>query len=514
MARAAIPRKGRRVAGRQAWLIAFGTLLLMLPVAINGYPLLFYDTPGYLNTGTGVLKRIGLLEMPDHVAAREQAPMAAGPEEKKTLAYSDARSLYYGLLASVSKRLGGLHLIALLQALWVATAMVLAMRYTGPRTTRGKAGVLVAAAVVGGAAFSTSVILPDMAGGVLLLSFGLAAAYADRLRRFEWAFWLLSIIAAICFHKAFLMVAVALFLISGFVSGRPLWRGKAGLLIGGSVAVSALLTFGADLAVERVTGVKTPHTPFVLARVVEDGTALSLLRKECPRRQWETCSMMPGMPMMAGEFLWTGTMRDGVHVPGWMEKPVPQRARISAESNEIVRRTIANDPWGQLRATLSNAVDQFLYVGVTRYDQSDTLARFLALTMASEAPRMRAGLFYERPEFLKGATAAIMISTLGSALALLIFSILRLTSGHQGKLTTFAMIVLIGAGLNAALCGALAVVVDRYQGRLAWTLLFSALALGSAWLTSRRAVPHLRPAMLSPEHSAPSRSASNVTPVR
>lgn len=513
MARAAAPHGGRRVAGRRPWwLIAFGTLLLMLPVAINGYPLLFYDTPGYLISGTGVLKRVGLVDdLPAPPTAHEQprsAPASATALKKKeATAFSDARSIYYGLLASASRRVGGFHLTALLQALWVAAAMVLAMRHTGPRSPKGQAGVLTAAALVGGAAFSTSVILPDMAGGVLVLAFAVIAGYANRLRPREWIFWLLSIIAAICFHKAFFIVAVALFIVSGLLPGRPLWRRKTGLLVGGSLALATLLTFGAELAVERVTGVKTPHTPFLLARVVEDGTAEAFLRQDCTDRRWETCSMVAGMPMVANQFLWAGVTRDGVHVPGWVQRPLPERVRISAESREIVRRTIAHDPWAQLRATASNAIEQFLRVGVTRYHQSSNLVQNLSSMMPEETPRVQAALFYERPEFLQTATVVMMVSTLGSALLLAIFAVVRLASGHRGKLTTFAMVVLTGAGLNAALCGALAVVVDRYQGRLAWTLLFAALALCSAWLASRRAAGLGRRSSLLPALAARSRSA-------
>jgi len=495
MGRAAGPQGGSRGADRRTWwLIALGALVLMLPVAINGYPLLFFDTPGYVNSGNGILKRVGLAEhaAPADAARAEQsqspAPApAAGPAKKQdSTAFSDARSIYYGLIASLSKRLGGFHLTALLQALWVAAAMVLAMRHTGPLSTRGQVGLLVPAATIGGAAFTTSMILPDMAGGVLLLAFAIIAAYADRLRRSEWAFWLLGIVAAICFHKAFLLVAVALFVVAGLVPGRPLWRRKTGLLVGGSIVLATLLTFGAEMAVERVTGVKTPHTPFLLARVVEDGTAEDFLREDCPRRHWATCSMVSGMPMVANQFLWAGVTRDGVHVAGWVQRPVPERARISAESREIVRRTIAHDPWAQLRASVSNAVEQFIRAGVTRYHQSEILVENLTHTMPAEAPRVQAGRLYAQPQFLRIATVVMMVATLASALLLLVFSVARLASGHRDKLAVFAAVVLIGAVLNAGLCGALAVVVDRYQGRLAWTLLFAALALASAWVTSRR----------------------------
>jgi MFS family permease len=468
-----------------------GALVLMLPVAINGYPLLFYDTPGYVNSGDGILKRVGLAERVAPAATAPSGAMAAAPapgpaKKQEATAFSDARSIYYGLIASLSKRLGGFHLTALLQALWVAAAMVLAMRHTGPRSLKGQTAMLVASATLGGAAFTTSMILPDMAGGVLLLAFAVTAAYADRLRRLEWTFWLLSIIAAICFHKAFLLVAVALFIVAGLVPGRPLWRGKTGLLVGSSIALATLLTFGSELAVERVTGVKTPHTPFLLARVVADGTAEDFLREDCPRRHWATCSMVSGMPMTPNQFLWAGMTRDGIHVPGWVQLPVSERARISAESREIVRRTIARDPWGQLRASMSNAIEQFIRAGVTRYHQSEILVENLTHTMPQEAPRVRAGLIYARPEFLRIATVVMMVSTLGSALLLLVFSVARLASGRRDTLAVFTAMVLIGAVLNAGLCGALAVVVDRYQGRLAWTLLFAALALASAWATSRR----------------------------
>lgn len=474
--------------GRPVWLVSFGTLLLFLPVVANGYPLVFFDTPAYLAGGEGVLSRLGLVERPTQAAPpqAEKQTTTAGGSEKKATRFSDARSIYYGLIAEISRRIGGLYLTAIVQALWVATAIVLAMRHTGPRRTKVQFATLAAVALLGGAAFGTSMILPDMAGGVLLLGFGMVAGYAARLNRGEWLFWLLSIVAAISFHKAFFLVAVALFVASGLIPGRPLWRGRAGLLMGGTLIFSALLTFGAERAVERVTGASMPHVPFLLGRVVEDGTATPLLQKECPGMRWATCAMLPGMPMTASDFLWDGVDRNGLHISGWNQLSVEDRARISAESKEIVRRTVMNDPWAQLRATVWNVVDQFLSAGVTRYDQNMRVASALRQPMPGEAARVEAGRFYNRPIYLRIASAIMIFFALSSSALLLVACIQSWRAGRFGALPTFGAVILLGAALNAAINGALAVVVDRYQGRLAWTLVFSALALGFAYLSTRR----------------------------
>lgn len=476
---------------REFWLTIFGALLLLLPVVANGYPLLFFDTPAYLTAGEGILSRTGLVEKakPATTATERPAQQPTGDArgKKETTGFSDARSVYYGLLADLGRKIGGLYVTALFQALWVAAAIVLAMRHTGPSRPASKIGVIAAVALLGGAAFGVSTILPDMAGGVLLLGMALVAAFSDRLSRGEWAFWLISIVAAISFHKAFFLLAIAMFVASGLIPGRPLWRGKAGLLMGGALAASAVLTFGTEPVVERVTGVATPHVPFFLGRAVEDGTAVALLRKECPQKPWATCAMLPGMPMTANEFLWDGVTRNGVRVDGWMARPVAERSRISAESRELVKRTIQDYPWWQFRAAVWNAFDQFVSSGVTRYDQSARMAEITGAQIPAETRHMQAGTFYQRPIFLAVASTVMIAFCLGSALLLLGVALVRRWSGRWDNFATLGTVILMGAVLNAAIGGALVVVVDRYQGRLAWAMLFAAIAIVQAYVLARSA---------------------------
>lgn len=446
---------------RATFVTLAGALLLLVPALANGYPLLFFDTPAYLTAGEGILSRVGFVHKPAHASNQPAAPSA----KKEATGYSDARSIYYGLIADLARKIGGLWATALMQALWVSAAIVAAMRRIG---VKHQVATLAAVALIGGAAFSTSVILPDMAGGVLLL--GMAMVMCFNLSRGELWFWLLSIIAAISFHKAFFLLALALFAVCVFLPG--VWA-RAGKLLAGALAVSAVLTFGTEPVVERVTGVETPHVPFLLGRMVEDGTAVAYLRKDCSR--WATCAMLPGMPMTAGEFLWDGTTRNGVHVDGWMARPVAERKRISAESSELVKAAFLNDPWGQIGAAFRNAFDQFVSVGVTRYDQSAFMAQVTGAQIPAETRHMQAGSFYQNPTVLTWASAVMAIACLGSAL-LLIAAIWR-----RSEAATFGAVILVGAVLNAAIGGALVVVVDRYQGRLAWTMLFAAIVIVSKW---------------------------------
>jgi hypothetical protein len=472
---------------RSIWIALIGSIMLLLPVVANGYPLLFFDTPAYLTAGEGILKRAGIVEKAPPAVAKQTNDQDAGApgSKKETTGFSDARSIYYGLLADLGRKIGGLYLTAAIQALWIASAVVFAMKRTGPTSAKAQLGVMAAVALLGGAAFTVSVILPDMAGGVLLLGLAIVAGYADRLSRGEWIFWLISIIAAISFHKAFFLVGIATFIASGLLPDRPLWRGKAGLLMSGALAASAVLTFGTEPVVERITGVETPHVPFLLGRMVEDGTAVTLMREECPRTHWATCAMLPGMPMNASEFLWDGTTRGGVRVDGWVARPVAERSQISAEASEIVKRTALSYPWWQTRAAIWNAFDQFVSAGVTRYHQSAFMAEVTGAQLPTETLQMKRGTFYERPAFLAYASAVMVPFCVGSAL-LLSVAVFRRWSGEWDRSTTFGAAILLGTVLNAAIGGALVVVVDRYQGRLAWTLMFAALVLLAQLVSSRR----------------------------
>ena len=91
-------------------------------------------------------------------------------------------------------------------------------------------------------------VMPDLFAGLMLLGVAMILSYAPRLPRWEYAFWLMLVLAACLFHKSHLLILAA----SVTVAAGFLWRSRLREILA-LAAVAALAVAGhyaVDLAVE------------------------------------------------------------------------------------------------------------------------------------------------------------------------------------------------------------------------------------------------------------------------
>jgi hypothetical protein len=456
--------------GRLSVVSVLGAVLLLVALSVpmlwNRQPVLYSDSIGYFHSGYAVAREAGaVIQNLAHRAGVAQAvparPAGSVLGRQGQDGISTARSVYYGVLYALSIGFGNVWSLPLLQALLTAACLMLAVRRSlgldRPRTFL----LLIAIALFAGLGFFAGTVMPDVFAGLMLLAAAMVIAYAPDLSRTEYSFWLLLVLAACLFHKshlAILALALAAGLCFSFVRQK---RARAALWLAGMGVAALLAHLAVDVAVKKLTGQWPIPTPFLLARLVGDGTAEAYLKAECPVRHFVTCDYLSRMPMTENDFLWSRDPK--LSVIGTAS--AARRRAIAAEGDAIVIGTLLHYPLMEAKAEVVNVVRQVFDAGVEEFAllPQDRIAPIAALRPVIAA--------YGQSAIAKGtmplsAISFVMQLIYVTALAGLCTALtMRAVKGPGAR---FAVAVLVGVLANAIVSGAISGVFDRYQGRVAW----------------------------------------------
>ncbi|WP_439534045.1 hypothetical protein [Polymorphobacter sp.] len=453
------------------WLLLAAGLLLA-PALINGTIFLFPDSIGYFHAGEASLKTVArLLSPPADPAGPAAAPMLAREAED---GISTSRSVYYGVPFVLLYRLGGEWALALVQTGIVLVALAAALpRMAVPR--RLQPWVL-AGAVLTGLGLFTTVAMPDLFAGLAVLALAMLLPHAQMSPRERWL-WALLLLAACMTHKGILAMAAALLGLYVFwhlVTDRRWNRLPLPLL---ALAIAAAGHAAVNYAVEKIAGQPLVQTPFALARIVGDGTAERYLADHCPTAaaadRYVLCDHLDRFPMTENTFLWSHDPAKGI----MNALPVAEREAISAESGRLVIAAVTAHPLHQIGASLRNLVAQFSLVGVTEYALGPRPGPGASRAMAGVLDRYADSPARHRPGLFDTASL-IMTATYLASLAVLIIALARLpgTGWRRQPVVEIIAWLLLGLIVNAAVCGVIGGVFDRYQGRMAWLMPLAAVA--------------------------------------
>lgn len=462
-------------------LFALVTLLLFLvPAAINHGPILYPDTVGYFQAGKAAA---GAAHIPLPSQAKA-APGQHGAAAKMGIdtedGVSDARSVYYGAAFVFSWAAAGLWALPVLQALLCVVALYAALRHLAPDSPQLQRWAVVAGVgLIGGVGIFATTIMPDVFAGLLILALAMIAIYRPALSRLELLGWLALGVAAILFHKSHLLLALGMFcalLLLGLVTRRPRWNSLG--LIALLIAVGGLGQVAFGMAA-RHAGLTVYSPPFLLARVIGDGTGERYLRETCPQTQYATCRFVSRMPMTENEFLWSG---DGSAV-SFASLPAADKAQICSEQWPIVLGTLRTHGIEQLGRSLAGVFRQIATVGVTEYAvmPRDTTTTLLHPDIHSY--RQASGVATRTmPLRLFSGLMLACYALGGGALAILAVRLSRqakepAAEAWPTRLLEATVLVVFAVLLNGAVCGAISGVFDRYQGRVAWLIPLFALAI-------------------------------------
>ena len=435
--RAYLDRDGFNRAGagafapRFAWSLVFVAMVpaLLWPALANRFPLVFYDTGGYL---------VPVFEQELHLG----------------------RSALYGAFLALGIPLDFWPNVVI-QAALAGWLVILTLRAHG--FGRRPAGVLVAVlalAAVTSLPWYAAQLMPDVLVPTAVLALYLVALRRRALRRFETVLLCAVVAFAVASHMGTLglmLALLALILALRLVGARlaqPCVIAPAAAIVAGIVL--ALLS---NLAITGRFAFTPGGTTIAFTRLVDDGIVKRYLDAKCPNSVIRLCAFRNDLPEARGEWLWND---DGplAKLGGWQN--------YEDEARRIILDSLILYPGLHLKSVLSNTLEQFV-----RAATGDGLVgwmRHARWAMERYAPHVYPHFIAARQQteefdftWLNAVHVPVFLVSL-AALPILVGLSGNRVRRPAAALALFVFFAFLG---NAAICGAVASAYDRYQSRLA-----------------------------------------------
>ncbi len=410
---------------------AAAVLLMLAPALWNGFPLLQYDTGGYL------------------------ARWYEGHLE-------ESRSTVYGLYLVLTARPDFWPAVTM-QALITVWVLWLALRAHALATPLALLVTTAALSAATGLAFLASTLLTDIFAGLSVLALYLVTLRAETLARWErWALIVLIAFSAAT-HTATLAVLLAL-LAAGLLVAliRRDIVPFAGLVRGGSaIVVSIALLFAANYAVAGRLAWTPGGSAIPFGRMLQAGIVARYLAEHCPDpRLPKLCAHRDKLPDNADFFFWGSDLFDAL---GRFEG-------LGEEMAIVVRESLSRYPASQIKAAIAAAAEQLVRVATGYGVHTDIWHTYWSLErFAPQAlPAMKAARQHNGDLGFTAINRLHLPVAWGSMLLLLGVIALTARRRQYAGIADLAAVVALAILANAAVCGALSNPNDRYGARMVW----------------------------------------------
>lgn len=448
------------------WLAS--SALLLWPLFLNGSPFLFFDSVAYLQFGQKIWSFVLGISTSQEATAAASATLSASALDSAELdtLMIGGRSYFYSLFIWFANAVGGYSAIAIAQALWIALALLLALRALGIASLVWRLAGVVLLSLATPLAFFVCTVMPDIFASVAPLAVIVLLAPGQRMTWPEQSFWLLSLFFAVLFHKAFLLLVLVMLALSFAVVLWHRWpTGKRALL----ALATIVLAVGADAIVQQAaqaaSGKQLMSPPFLVARGIGDGTIPLVLQRDCPGAAsppWAACAFLSELPMTENDAIWG--------LSGWRSFPTALRVAVADEQLALLGAAVANAPLLQIRASLSNFAKQIVTVDVMEFQYG------VPNIAAAGGPNARGNAAYDSSALMQGHFPLAALSAFWQSVyfiatsASLAFLALR-RSGSANSMPSLAplqALILTSLLASAAITGIIAGPFGRYQARIAW----------------------------------------------
>lgn len=428
---------------------AVAVLLLLAPAIWNGYPLLQYDTGGYLARWYE-----GTLEI--------------------------ARSTTYALFLHLGERP---HFWPVLAIQAAVTAWVVGVLLRALSLARGPAPVLVVLAVLSVATalpWLASMLLTDIFAGLGVLSLYLLLLKPQSLRPYERVGLTLLTAFATASHSATLAMLLALVAagaLANLLVRRILpWRRLAHGL--GAIALGACMLLTCNLALSGRLVWTPGGFELVFGRMMQDGIVARYLEDRCATESLKLCPHRHDLPATADEFLWDSEIFNSLGRFDGMRD----------EMRAIVFGSLAAYPGLQLKAAIAATARQLTLVE-TGWGMHDILPHTTGVIeryLPREIPAMRAAR--QQRGLIDYATInRLHVPVAWAATVLMLLVLWRFRRDPQDDLALLATTVVAATLANAGILGILSGPHDRYGARIAWLAVLVVLLWGLQALQRRSA---------------------------
>ncbi len=444
--------------------LLFGIALLW-PALLNGGPLLFPDSLGYLSQGQQAVEAAFALLLPADSTASGTANFgesAASATYIRSLSWSG-----YAYVTAISPL--GLYGSVLIQSVLVAALILLLLVPAARASLPMLLAALAVLTLLTALPWFASFMMPDILGAVLVLGAMLMVQGSSTGRHNSVWFALIGGAAtfAVASHYGFMplgavMAVAAIVVLAGQrrLDVRMVSLALAPLLIaaGANMAASQVAFDSAELAPKRL--------PILLARSIADGPAYWYLQDVCPEAGYVLCRHVAHMPRSIGGLLWG---------------PDSLRAKLSeaevdalrAEERAILVGAFRAYPVQQSWALVGNGVSQLVAIGTNDFHWGRATRGADGSFVAGIAS---GGHVPDRT----GLNAVAWIHRFVVALAALAIGGFAFTDGLKARPDERGLlfVLLVGLLANAAIFGGLSAPVDRYQARIVWLVPMLAMLFG------------------------------------
>lgn len=430
--------RARATDSTATWIVAVTIpLILITPALWNGYPLLQWDTGGYL---------------------------ARWYEGYLVPSRSTVFGLYlhFGEDSNFWINIG----IQALAALWI---LQLTLRVFGMMRPLRLVGLSLVLTLTTALPWLASMLLTDIFAGLSVLSLYLLVLHGDQTSAVE-KFSLFAFTAfAAASHSATLGVLLGLCCIGWLAHPflRPrirvsgLTQGSLALVAGAALLLSANFALSGQLA-------WTPGGVGVaFGRMLQDGIVTRYLRDHCPQAKLKLCPYRDQLPATADEFLWGKSMFN----------TLGRFQGMNDEMGFIVTHSLAEYPLWQAEAAVAATAQQLVHVATGEGTNGwipHTYGIIERYVPAQLKPMRSAHQQHWELDF-----SAINRIHVPVALASILFVVAIVGQAiwrrRRDDLTLLAATVLLALLGNAVICGVISGPHDRYGARMAWLATFVAL---------------------------------------
>jgi len=414
-------------------------LLLIAPAIWNGYPLLQFDTGGYL--------------------ARWYEGYLV-----------PSRSTVFGLYLHFGQ--GSYFWINLgIQALATLWIVQLTLKVFGIRTPLRITGISLALIMTTALPWLASMLLTDIFAGLAILSLFLLVLHAEKISPIEnWLLFAFTSFAAAT-HSATLGVLLGLCCAGWMV--RP-WLAAhipaIGLVRGSlTIVAGAAMLLTANFALSGQFAWTPGGSGVVFGRMLQDGIVARYLNDHCPTMKLKLCPYRNELPATADAFLWGNGMFN----------TLGRFKGMNDEMGFIALHSLAEYPAWQAEAALAATAQQLIHVatgeGTTAWlgHTYGIIERYLpAQITPMRAARQQ---HWGRDANFDAINRVHVPVALGSMLALLGIVGHGFWRRRLDDVTLLAAAVSLSLLGNAFICGVISGPHDRYGARLVWIATFAML---------------------------------------
>ncbi|MGE9007260.1 hypothetical protein ACO2JO_01665 [Leptospira interrogans] len=430
--------RARTADSRLVWAAAIVIpLMLLAPALWNGYPLLQWDTGGYL---------------------------ARWYEGYLVPSRSTVFGLYlhFGEDSAFWINLG----IQALATLWILQLTLRAFEIAQPLRLLAMSLVLAVATAL---PWLASTLLTDLYAGLSVLSLFILVALGERTSTIEKCSLFALTAFAAASHSATLAVLLGLCCVGWIV--RPFSRGR--MTFSGLMQGSLTLVAGAAmlLATNFALSGKVAWTPggygVAFGRMLQDGIVARYLKEHCPQQQLKLCPYRDQLPATADQFLWGNSMFN----------TLGRFKGLGDEMSFIVLRSLDEYPARQIEAAITGTARQLVHVA-TGEGTNEWIGHTYGIIeryIPMQVKAMRAANQQRwRLDFAAINRLHVPVALVSMLLAVFVFG-RGLWRRPFDDLTLLAGTVTLAVLGNAFICAVISGPHDRYGARMAWVATFVVL---------------------------------------